>query len=156
MAEIEIDAFLADSVEAANGKIYALGAGWSIITAATFPAQHPRIGLGILIRVPYTMTNQQHKVEVSLQDSDGVILHVAQNPADSSQSISKLVAEFNVGRPPQLTPGDPQIVALAMNLDGLIFEQPGSYSFCIEIDGTELKRLPLRLLSSPQLQPRLT
>jgi hypothetical protein len=35
---------------------------------------------------------------------------------------------------------------MALNLDGLVFEKPDAYSFVMSIDGTEIKRLPLRLL----------
>jgi hypothetical protein len=46
------------------------------------------------------------------------------------------------------------MVPMAMNLDGLVFEQAGSYNFIVEIGGAEEKRLPLRIVAHPpQLGP---
>ena len=150
---MEIDAFLADSVEAVNGKIYALGAGWDMVGVAQFPTRHPRIGLGILIRVPYDATNRQHKVEITLHDADGGIHPLAQNPSNPEKKLNNLSASFNIGRPPHLLPGDSQQVPLAMNLDGMVFEAPGSFSFVISIDGVEVKRLPLRMVEKKRPTP---
>ena len=36
MGEIELDAFLADSVASVQGKLYALGAGWNRIASGSF------------------------------------------------------------------------------------------------------------------------
>ena len=151
---LDIDAFLADSVDSANGKLYALGAGWNTIVTAVVPARHDRIGIGMLIRVPYTATNQSHQLELRLEDADGAVLPLAEKPGgESGEKIDKLGASFNVGRPPQLAPGEEQIVALAINIDGLVFEKPERYRFVISIDGTDVKDLGLRILSQP---PALT
>ncbi len=52
MGDIELDAFLADSVASVQGKLYALGAGWNRIAVALFPARHDRVGIGLLVRIP--------------------------------------------------------------------------------------------------------
>ena len=52
MSTIELDEFLADTVASVQGKLYALGAGWSRITVAQFPARHDRVGIGQLFRWP--------------------------------------------------------------------------------------------------------
>ncbi len=153
MDVIEVDAFLADSVDSVNGKVYALGAGWDSIVALQLPARHPRVGLAILVRVPYTATNQEHRVEVSLRDTDSHLIDLADNPLNPDEKVDKLGATFNVGRPPHLTPGDAQIVPMAMNIDGITFEHSGAYSFVIEVDGSEVKRLPLRVLGQPRFTP---
>ncbi len=49
--------FLTDSVDLSKCKIYALGIGWDVLFAQSFPAQHHRSGLGILVTVPYLETN---------------------------------------------------------------------------------------------------
>ena len=41
---MQIDAFLSDSVQAAGGKLHALGIGWQVIQASSFPVRHDRIG----------------------------------------------------------------------------------------------------------------
>ena len=66
MAEIELDGFLADSVAAVQGKLYALGAGWNVITAALFPARHDRIGIGLLFRLPAGSPHASRSFELRL------------------------------------------------------------------------------------------
>ena len=124
MNSFQITSFLADSVDLQQGKIYALGIGWDVVFAQNFPAQHPRIGLGILVNVPYTETNKEHLIRISLQDQDG---HVVNNLS--------LESPFKIGRPAHLTEGDSQILPFAFNFDGLVFEMATTYRWVIEIDG---------------------
>jgi hypothetical protein len=145
---MEVDAFLCDSIAAAEGKLYAQGAGWNTIFSSAFPARHSRVGIGVLIRVPYTETNKAHQFEIRLEGSDGQRVALGEAPPGGQSDDGKLYAiggEFNVGRPPLIVPGESQMVPLAVNLDGLTFDRPDSYSFTISIDGDEMKRLTLRL-----------
>ena len=144
---MEVDAFLCDSVVSAEGKLYAQGIGWNIIFSGSFPARHARIGIGVLIRVPYTATNQSHRFELHLENGDGGRVALGDAPPGMSEDgkLYTIPSDFNVGRPPLLPPGDDQIVPLSMNIDGLQFDSPDSYTFVITIDGTEIKRLPIRL-----------
>ncbi len=145
---MEVDAFVADSVSAVEGKLYALGAGWNGINTTQLPARHARLGIGVIIRVPYTATNEVHRLEVRIDDSDGRCIPIADAPPGAEAVDGKLYTidgHFNVGRPPQLTPGDDQIVVIAMNIDGLVFEKADAYNVVIEIDGDEVKRLAIRV-----------
>src|SRR5512133_183243 len=104
---MEIDAFLADSIVSAEGKLYVQGAGWNMIYAGSFPFRHSRIGIGVIIHVPYTATNQTHHLEVHVEDSDGHVLPLGDAPPGvetEDGKISRLGGEFNVGRPPLLPP----------------------------------------------------
>ncbi len=145
---MELDAFLADSVVNAEGKLYALGAGWSAVAVTALPARHPRIGIGMIFRVPYTETNKVHRPEIRLEDGDGHEMAIGDAPPGSETpdgKIYRVSTEFNVGRPAQLQPGDDQLVAMAVNIDGLVFERADSYRFVISIDGNDAKSLPLRV-----------
>lgn len=148
---------LCDSVVSAEGKLYVQGGGWNVLNAITLPTRHPRIGLAIIIRVPYTATNQMHEFAVRLEDSDGGPLRLGEAPAGFESEdgfIRSLGGQFNVGRPPNLQPGDEQIVPIAINLDGLLFETAGGYQVVIAIDGTDVKVIPLRVIPMPfQLNP---
>ncbi|MBI4729723.1 MAG: hypothetical protein HY775_09535 [Acidobacteria bacterium] len=149
---IEVDAFLADSVVAAEGKLFVQGLGWNIINAQRTPTRHDRIGVGILIRVPYTATNQPHKFELRLENADGIRLSIGDNPMGQGK-IQGLGGEFNVGRPPTINPGDEQIVPFAVNINNLPFEQAGSYRFVVSVDGVDGKELPFRVQLVGQPQP---
>lgn len=144
MTEFAIDAMLCDSVATAEGKLYVQGGGWNMITPASYPAQIPRVGLAVLVTVPYTATNENHNLGVQLQDQDGQVL-----PLGPGQIVPEgrpaFGAVFNIGRPPMLQRGDPQIVTFAVNIDGLVIDAPGSYSFVITIDEKEMHRLIFRV-----------
>ena len=145
---MEVDAFLADSAESVQGKIYALGVGWNAIFAPAFPIVQPRISLGITVRVPYTATNQMHSITVHLDSEDGVRKQLGLNagPDGEPTPIMEIAGNFNLGRPPLLPAGDEQIVGFAMQIDQLQFDGPGMFTWEIEIDGAVLKRLPMRIV----------
>jgi hypothetical protein len=145
---MELDAFVADSVVAVEGKLYAQGAGWNVINTPQLPIRHARIGLGLIIHVPYTNTNVPHRFDVRLDDSDGGRIALGDAPPGSPTDDGKLYGingHFTVGRPALLPAGDEQIVVLALNLDGLVFQKADAYNFVVEIDGEERKRLPIRV-----------
>lgn len=148
---MEVQAVLADSVAAAEGKLYIQGGGWNVVFAQAFPTRHPRIGLGILIRVPYHATNQNHRFEVRLEDTDGTVVPIGDAPPGETTDgkLYRVEGDFNMGRPPHLSAGDEQIIPIAANLDGLIFEGPGAFRFVIDIDGSEVAVLPFRVTHMP-------
>lgn len=151
---MEVNAFLADSVVSAEGKLFVQGAGWNVINAASLPARHSRIGIGILIHVPYLATNQMHALELSLEDADGNALAIGDAPRGAAESDGKmrvLRTEFNVGRPATIHPGDEQLVPLAVNVEGLTFDREDQYSFVIRIDGNVVRRLSFRVNLVKQL-----
>ena len=149
---IEVDGFLADSVVVAEGKIYVQGAGWNVINAVRLPAQHDRIGIGFVVRVPYTATNQDHAFEVRLEDADANRLTFGDNPEGEGR-VEGLGGQFNVGRPPTLKPGDEQVVPFAVNINALPLEKAGNYRFVISIDGQDIKELPFRVMLIQQPKP---
>lgn len=151
---LEIEAFLADSVATAEGKLYVQGGGWNVVNVSQIPYRLARCGVAVIVRVPYTATNQSHKFELTLRDSDGHEMPLGDAPPDVATpdgKIRRLGGEFTVGRPAILQPGDEQLVALAVNIDGLVFETPGRYEFVVELDGTDVKHLGFRILQIPQM-----
>jgi len=145
---MEVDAFLADSVESVEGKLYVLGAGWNVLTTTQIPTRHPRVGVGIIIHVPYTATNQLHTFAVYLVDADDNELPLSDAPPGAGEpdgKVRRLSGQFNVGRPPTLQPGDEQLVALGVNIDGLVFDRADAYRFVVELDGSREKFLPFRV-----------
>lgn len=154
ISELEVDAFLADSVVVAENKLYAQGAGWDSIFTAAFPFKQPRIGLGIFLRIPWASTNQMHNFSVKIIDQDGNKIALGDAPPGANipnGKVHDLIGQFNVGRPPLLSPGDSQIVPIAVNLDGLEFAGPNAYSVVITVDGEDKRRLPIRVRSVVQI-----
>jgi hypothetical protein len=155
---IHVDAFLCDSIQGLGAKLYALGIGWNVIDAAQFPARHSRLGVGLVIHIPYTATNQTHEFSVHIENEDGAPLPLAEaGPGTDPRTVEdghviRLGGSFNVGRPPELPPGDEQIVPLALQLDQIEFPAPGIYSMVVEIDKNDEARLPFRLRQLQQMQ----
>jgi hypothetical protein len=145
---MEIDAFLADSVVVAEGKLFAQGAGWNTINVQQLPAVHDRVGIGMIIDVPYTATNEEHGFSLHLETEDGEQLPLGDAPPGMETPdgrVRTIEGVFNVGRPPTLVAGDGQLIPLAINLNGLPFVAAGRYTFVISVDGEESKRLPFRV-----------
>ncbi|MCU1413311.1 MAG: hypothetical protein JWN80_651 [Microbacteriaceae bacterium] len=141
---MEIDAFLADSAESVQGKLYAMGMGWNSIFTGGFPFAQSRIALGITVQVPYNETNEPHSLRVHLEDEDGGRRPLGVDP-QSGAPIAQLNSSFTVGRPPQLLPGDAQMISFAMNFDQLPFDRPAMFNWVVSIDGEAVKRLPMRI-----------
>ena len=143
---MDLDAFLADAAETVHGKLYALGIGWNTITVDTFPAILARVAIGMTLHVSYTETDEQHRLELRLEDADGarIALSGAQSMR-SSETVMSIGAEFNVGRPEQLPAGDEQVICLAMTINSLLLERAEMYNWVIEVNGIEIKRLPMRV-----------
>jgi hypothetical protein len=126
---IELDAFLADSVAAGDGKLQAQGAGWNRLVAERLPTVHGRIGLGIVLRVPPELTGSEHALEVRLEGPDGV-------------SMQRIEGSFEVDPGPPTAPVGEELLPIALNVDGVRFERAGVYRFVIAIDGAEVRSVP--------------
>jgi hypothetical protein len=151
---LEVDAFLADSVVLADGKLYVQGAGWDTIVAGTFPFRQSRLGIGVVMRVPWTACNQMHRLSVKMVDQDENKMVLGDAPPGlnlEDGKVREIVGQFNLGRPPFLTAGDSQMVPIAFNLDGLVFPDAKTYSVVVSVDDEDLRRLPIRVRSVIQM-----
>ncbi|SEI95086.1 DUF6941 family protein [Demequina mangrovi] len=144
---MRVDAFLADSAEVVQNKIYALGAGWNIIFVNGFPAVHRRLAVGAIVHVPFTATNQTHQFELKLLTEDGVEYPIGIRPDAEGKPapVRAMGGEFTVGRPAHLVDGDEQVASFAFTIDGLRFDKPRLFSWVISVDGEEMTRLPMRV-----------
>jgi hypothetical protein len=147
--EVHVDAILCNHAEAVNNLLYISGGG--IGTAHVPPVVKPpypvSLGIGMTITVPWVQTNQQHTVEIALVGEDGEPVQVP--VAEGRASEFKMNLAFNVGRGPELTPGDDQTICLATNYPALPFPAFGKYTFLIRLDGHDERSLPLRVHPLP-------
>jgi len=143
---ITVTAFLAESAEVVNNKIYALGIGWNLLASPTFPFQFPRVAIGIMIHVGWTETGSDHEMRLHLETEDGAVVPLTQ-PDENGSMMTEWGSTFNAGRSPLLTPGDDQIVPLSLNVNNLVFPTPGGYAWTISIDGEVAARLPLKVMT---------
>jgi hypothetical protein len=139
---LRADLVLADSVAAAEGKLYIQGGGWNFLAAPSFPFRQSRLGIGLIMHVPYTATSEQHDWRLRIQDGDGTPIPLADAPPgvqpDTPEGkITQVAGRFALGRPPLLPQGAEQIVCFAMNIDGISIPQPGEYSAIVTVDGSD-------------------
>jgi hypothetical protein len=146
---MEVTALLCSHAEAVSNLLFVSGGGidQTVIQPGRPAPWSVALALGMSIEVPWTATNQEHSVRVTLVDTDGHPVEVPTAP-DARQEFG-VNLKFNVGRPPQLTVGASQTVQLAINIPVLPFETLGEYEFVIAIDGTEEKRLHYRVVGQP-------
>jgi hypothetical protein len=132
---MEIDlALLSDAATVdASGKLNVLGV-FDRITATGFPAKHPRLSL--VLRLTASMNEAgEHEVVITLRDPEG-------------EEMGRINGTMGVGFGPADTGGRlsvPQVI----NMDGLVFTQPGRYAFDVEIDGEHHVSVPLFLHQAP-------
>lgn len=147
---MDVTALLCNHAEALNNLLYISGGG---IEQTMVPAGAPgpfgvNLALGITVSIPWTQTNQQHLLKVELVDSDGRPVEVPTGPEATTPFLVQMA--FNVGRPPGLTPGRAQSVALAVNLPGLPIPGLGDYVFVLKIADVEVARLTYSVIAQQQ------
>jgi hypothetical protein len=147
---MEVDAFLADSVVAVQGKLYALGVGWNRIVVPTFPARHDRIGIGLLFRLPAGTRNERRRFDLRVEGPDGREIQLGTAPGGTG---GRLGGEFTAGA------ADEQIVPIALNLNGMPLTAAGGYRFVVSLGGDDVKVLPFSVAlisSAPSTEPQAT
>jgi hypothetical protein len=137
---VKVRAFLADSVQSVDGKLYVLGAGWNRLATGGFPARHDRVGIGVIVTLE-TGDGGEHNLELSLLDTHERPSALFVDPGGAQQFA--LHASFQTQVASQELVG--VAVPLALNLDGLSFPEQGIYAFSLRVDGSEMERLPFRV-----------
>lgn len=107
---MKITMLLADYCQVdGNGKLTAVGAGWSITSGAP---NHVPFAIGVLIRVPWDRTNEDHRFVLQLLTEDGEPVHLGEPGAAETVQLE---GNFKVGRPAQAIVGTDLDWAFAMN-----------------------------------------
>ena len=125
-------AFICDYAEATN-KINALGIGFDTIMAQKIPARHPNFFLVMQLRAN-TVEAGEKNFEVALIDDEG------------REVLTPLKGKLNIPRPPS---GTESTGRLAMRFDSVEFPKYGSYSLHVVVEGHEMVRIPLRVITAP-------
>ena len=131
---------LCDFAEALNGKLYVMGGGWTRLTLAVPPGQEPKadMSLGVTVEVPWNRTNESLRLKLRLVTEDG-------KPClDADNKPVSVDGEFEVGRPPGIRRGIPQIIVLAVRVTDVILVA-GGYTWILEVGTNELARSPFEV-----------
>ena len=116
---------LADAVDAVNGKLYVLGAGWDM-TSPPSP-----MAIALLIQVPWDQANHKHEWKLELVDSDGSPVEI---PTPVGDQPFVLRGAFEVGRPPGIVPGAWLAVPVAINLGPVPLAAAKRYEWRLSIN----------------------
>ena len=109
------------------GKLNILGI-FDRLHTPKFPARHPKMALVLRFSAPLTETGR-HEIEITLKD-----------PAGSE--LMRLDGEMHLGPGPGVTLGSIRVPHV-LNMDGLVFPSPGTYTFDVRVDGSHHVSLPL-------------
>jgi len=137
---------LADAAQAVAGKLYILGGGWSI----TGPDPAPS-AIAIYVKVPWDLTNMKHKLLLELMDVDGEPVFV---DAPAGRQALRVESEFEVGRPPGVTPGTPIDLSFALNFPPIVLEPGSRYVWRLSINGETDENWSLAFSTRPASQVR--
>ena len=124
---MKVTMLLADAAQAAEGKLYILGGGWSV----TGPAPTPS-AVALYIQIPWDQTNVKHHFRLDLVDSDGQ--QVELEGPDGSQEPVVIDGDFEVGRPAGVKPGIPIDMPLALTIGPLPLADGSRYEWRLSID----------------------
>lgn len=116
---------LADAAQEAGGKLYILGAGWSV----TGP-RVPPCALVAKLDVPWDQADRSHHWRFDLLDEDGGPVLVG----GTAEPI-RVEGDFDVRRPEGLPPGTPIDVPVAINFGPLPLASGRRYVWQLSIDG---------------------
>jgi hypothetical protein len=146
---MEVDVILCNHAETSENKLYVTGGGITMCFVGPLPPHVITVALGAVIHVPYELTNQPHVFKFSLVDELGNAVSPFHADGSPEHPPVEVTVPFNVGRPPMVSVGDAQVVALAANIVNLPLPQPGLYKFAIEIDRHPMRSIPFRVLTPP-------
>jgi hypothetical protein len=118
---------LCDAAQVADGKLYVLGGGWSLIGPDPTPT-----AIALKIDVEWIEADRTHHWELFLVDEDGQSV-VAETP-EGVQPI-EVRGDFEVSRPDEIRIGSPIDVALALNFGPLPLRAGARYTWKLAIDG---------------------
>ncbi len=137
---MDVTMLLCDAAEAANGKLYVLGGGWSHLYAPNTPVN---MALAVMVAVPWNRTNEKHGLRAVLMTEDGERVEIDGNPIT-------LEAGFEVGRPPGLAPGTTFNTPMVFNVGGLALDT-GGYVWDLYVNGKRTAQAAFRVIDPQQM-----
>lgn len=136
---MSVTMLLCDAAQEVKGKLFILGGGWNVLTAAGTPVS---MALAVKVGVPWLQTNDRHRITAQLVTQDGALVVLNDSPV-------RVEGEFEVGRPPGVPAGSSFNVPLAFSFQGLVLEQ-GEYRWELTIDGSLEARESFRVVAGPK------
>jgi hypothetical protein len=131
---------LADAAQVVGNKLYLMGGGWDKLTVNTpFPVDQ-RCALAFALRVTWNETNQKHAFEIEILSEDAA--------TEQPRSLMKAGGQFELGRPPGISPGQDQRFQMALDMT-LKIDGPGTKTIVARVAGQELRRVSFNVNQGP-------
>ena len=128
LERVEIDfLLLADRAEVLNGKLYMMGGAWDRRQVSNIESPVSlTIVIGVL--VPWNLTNEQHRLNIRVEDEDGAVLQ------------PDVEVTVNVGRPANATQGQSFRTTAVIN-NRWQLPRYGTYRVAASVAGHSEKRV---------------
>jgi hypothetical protein len=139
-APVTVQAFLAESVAVADGRMFVQGAGWAHLQVPRLPVAPGRLGIGVLLSIPRTRVDERIQLALRLEGPDGEPVPLAE-PGSETLIAAELEGSLVAEPAPPDSPLDFEVVPLAFNLDGLRLESEGEHAVIVEVDGVLAARV---------------
>jgi hypothetical protein len=136
-----VQAFLAESVAVADGRLFVQGAGWAHLQVPRLPVAPGRLGIGVLLSIPLVRVGDRIPLALRMEGPDGAPVALAE-PGSEDLISAELEGTLQSEPPPAGSPLDFQVMPLAFNLDGVRLEAEGEHAVIVEVDGVLAARVP--------------
>jgi hypothetical protein len=134
---------LADAAQVVGSKLYLLGGGWDTLTVNQAFPFNQRCGLAMSIRVDWHETNQKHNFELEMIAEDSL--------TEAPKSMLKAGGQFEIGRPPGISPGQQQRFQVALDMT-LNIESAGTKTVIARVEGKEMRRISFNVNQGQQVR----
>jgi hypothetical protein len=150
---MQVNMMLADYATVHQGKLFISGAGINLMIVAPTEPYVLNFGVGLTVAIPWTATNQNHRLRIALVDNDERTVPVFRAPPgivvpEGDEGV--ILGNFNAGRSPSMEVGEDSIMPLAFQFPNLPIPHPGTYKLTMQIDGTDVGCARFRVVA-PQL-----
>ncbi|HEU5106632.1 MAG TPA: hypothetical protein VFU11_12430 [Solirubrobacterales bacterium] len=125
---------LCDAAQAVDGRLFVLGGGLSRVDRPDLPVT---MSLAILVKVPWSRSEEVHELKVVLMTADGAQFKLGGNDV-------KAEWQFEAGRPPGSHPGADLNVPAAFNFSGISLPA-GGFRWELFANGEQLATAPFRV-----------
>jgi len=144
---VKVRLFLARQAEVQANLIYGLGLG----VAEIGPDPSP-FAICALIQIEWDETNRRHDLLFTIVDADGQPFQV---PTPTGDQPFQVVAQFEAGRPPGVTPGRSFLMPVSVTIAPVQFRPGTDYSVKAFVDNVQFDETPLNVRPRPpQQQPQ--
>jgi hypothetical protein len=122
---MKIESFmLADAAQAANGKLFVLGGGWSVHRAPNYPG-HVQMALAFMVSFSSTEIGNKYPLHVAIADEAGVPI------------VPAMRGQIEVAPPaPEMPKAAPHKLPFALNM-GLSIPRPGKYGIVVTVGSSK-------------------